>query len=127
MTLYVREWNIFRWFYVIFYKYVYKKAWPQKSKDLKYDNLFQSFACFLFVELFFTDLFFEGSIFTIIFTGSIFTEYSSLIFSLALPKLPPNFLMRESDKIKPAMLSDCSEQIVFHGVSIEMTFALPVL
>ena len=82
-------------------------------------------ACFLFVELFFTDLFFEGSIFT----GSIFTEYGSRssIFSLALPKLPPNFLIRESDMIKPAMLLDCCEQIVFHGMSIEMTLVLLVL
>ena len=89
-----------------------QKASTQKS------YLFQSSACFLFVEVFLTDL---------IFTGSIFTEYCSSIFSLALPKLPPNFLIRESGMIKPAMLSDCGKQMVCHGISIEITFALPVL
>ena len=114
MTLYVREWNIFGWFYVIFYKYVYEKASTQKFKDLKLDNLFQPSACFLLIEVFFTDS---------IFTGSIFTEYGSSNLSLE----PPNFLIRESGMIKPAMLSDCGEQMVFHGISIEITFALPVL
>ena len=115
-----REWNILRWMVLcdIIYKYVYEKTLNSEIKYLKFDDIFQSSACFLFLELFFTDS---------ILTGSIFIEYGSSIFSLALPKLPPNFLMRESDMIKPAMLLDCCEQIVFHGMSIEMTLVLLVL
>ena len=66
--------------------------------------------CFRFVELFFTD--------------SIVIEYDSATFSLAAsPMLPPKDLITSSGMIKPALI-DFSEQIVFHGVSIEMTFLL---
>ena len=77
--------------------------------------------CFRFVELFFTDSIVLVELF---FTDSIVIEYDSATFSLAAsPKLPPNDLITSSGMIKPALI-DFSEQIVFHGVSIEMTFLL---
>ena len=77
--------------------------------------------CFRFVELFFTDSIVFVELF---FTDSIVIEYDSATFSLAAsPKLPPNDLITSSGMIKPALI-DFSEQIVFHGVSIEMTFLL---
>ena len=65
---------------------------------------------FRFVELFLLD--------------SIVIENGSLIFSLASPKLPPNFLIIASGKIRP-VIPDSDEQMFFTGVSIETTFALP--
>ena len=75
-----------------------------------YSSIFQSSVRFRFVELFLLD--------------STFTKKGGPeFFLLASPKLPPNCLITASDKIKPAN-ADSSEQIVFHGVSIEMTFPL---
>ena len=75
-----------------------------------YSSIFQSSVRFRFVEVFLLD-----STFTI--------NRGPSFFLLASPKLPVNCLITASDKIKPAN-ADSSEQIVFHGVSIEITFPL---